>query len=200
MSDEASPEASPEVPTGGPRGTFRLALLGVLVVAFLVSAGCLVWLLAERRGVADDQQAARDAVMRQAEQFALRVNTYGPDQLDGQGHLTDYRDQVVEVMTPKFAAGFEESLPLAEQTVAQAGYGRAAEVHGVGVESIDADTAKVIVAASITGSYPDPKAREDDSKRIQADPEALRWEVTLVRTGGKWLVDDYTTVTAEEGQ
>ena len=36
--------------------------------------------------------------------------------------MTDYRDRVMEVMTPKFGSDFEQSgLPLAEQTVAQSG-------------------------------------------------------------------------------
>ena len=57
----------------------------------------------------DAAQTDREAVMSQAEQFVLRLNTYGPDQLDDQGHLTEYRDQVKEVITPKFAADFETS-------------------------------------------------------------------------------------------
>ena len=47
----------------------------------------LVWLLADRRGEADEVQAEREDVMAQAEQFVLRVNTYGPDLLDGQGSM-----------------------------------------------------------------------------------------------------------------
>ena len=50
---------------------FRLAMLGVLVVALLASAGVLIWLLADRRGEADEQQAQRQAVMAQTEQFKL---------------------------------------------------------------------------------------------------------------------------------
>jgi len=181
--------------------TFRLVLLVVLVVLLLASAGAIAWLLTERRGEADDAQAARDAVMSQTRQFVLRLNTYGPDQLDGQKHLPDYRDQVLEVITPKFAADFEKSgLPIAEQTVAQAGYGRSAEVFGVGVESIDADSATAIVAAGLTGSYPDPKHPDDASKRVDADQDVLRWQVDLVKTDGHWLVDDYAPVTGEGSQ
>ncbi|HYF74061.1 MAG TPA: hypothetical protein VD864_14620 [Nocardioides sp.] len=178
--------------------TFRLVLLVVLVMLLLASAGALAWLLTERRGEADDTQAERDAVMSQTRQFVLRLNTYGPDQLDDQGHLTGYRDQVLEVITAKFAADFEKSgLPIAEQTVAQAGYGRAATVYGVGVESIDADSATAIVAAGLTGSYPDPKSPDDPTKRVDADQDVLRWEVDLVLSDGEWLVDDYAPVTGE---
>lgn len=192
--------STPEKPDRTANATVRLALLGVLVLALLASAGCLVWLLAERRGGASDDQAARDAVMRQTEQFVLRLNTYGPDQLDDQGHLPEYKKQVAAVITPKFAADFDKSgLPIAEQTVAQAGYGRVAKVFGVGVVSVDEGTAKTIVAASFTSSYPDPQHRDDPSKRVQSQPDVLRWVVTLVQTGGRWLVDDYSPATDSQG-
>lgn len=192
--------STPERPRRAANPTVRLVLLGVLVLALLASAGCLVWLLAERRGGASDEQAARDAVMRQTEQFVLRLNTYGPDQLDDQGHLTAYKKQVAAVITPKFATDFDQSgLPIAEQTVAQAGYGRVAKVFGVGVVSVDGSSAKTIVAASFTSSYPDPKHRDDPSKRIQSQPDVLRWVVSLVKTDGTWLVDDYSPATGGQG-
>ena len=191
----------PDEPTAAPNGRFRLVLLGILVLALLAAAGCLVWLFAERRGTASDVQAERDAVQRQTEQFVLRLNTYGPEGLDAQGHLPTYEKQVAAVITPKFATDFEKSgLPIAEQTVAQAGYGRTAKVFGVGVESVDADSAKAIVAAGFTGSYPDPKNPKDETKRVESDPDVLRWVVTLVNTDDGWLVDDYAPVKTEAGQ
>lgn len=192
---------APEEPSATPNGRFRVVLLGILVLALLAAAGTLVWLLAERRGAADEAQSEREAVQRQTEQFVLRLNTYGPDDLDAQGHLTDYQKQVTGVITPKFAAAFEkDGLPIAEQVVAQAGYSRTVKVYGVGVESIDGDSAKAIVAAGMTGSYPDPKNPDDDAKRVQAEPDVLRWTVDLVRSDGAWLVDDYAPVQAEAAQ
>ncbi|MBA2955731.1 hypothetical protein GON03_15460 [Nocardioides sp. MAH-18] len=195
-----SADLDAEQPAAGPDRRFRLVLTAVLVLLLVLAAGCLVWLLAERRGAAGDAQRQRDAVIRQTEQFVLRLNTYGPDDLDAQGHLTDYQDRVLEVMSAKFGADFEESgVSLAEQTVAQSGYGRTAEVYGVGVDSVDDDSATVIVAGSLTGSYPDPKAPEDESKRVDDQPDVLRWSVDLVKVDGTWLVDDYTPVSAEGG-
>jgi Mce-associated membrane protein len=200
----AVPPASGPVTTGTetPRSaTFRLVLLVVLLVVLVASAAALTWLLLDRRGDADGVQAERESVMSQTEQFVLRLNTYGPDQLDDQGHLTGYRDQVSEVITPKFGSDFETSgLPIAEQTVSQAGYGRTADVFGVGVESLDADSATAIAAAGLTGTYPDPKHPDDASKRVAADQDVLRWEVDLVKTDGTWLVDDYAPVTGEGSQ
>jgi len=188
----------PEEPSAAPNGRFRVVLLAILVLALLAAAGMLVWLLAERRGAADQAQSEREAVERQTEQFVLRLNTYGPDDLDAQGHLTDYQEQVTGVITPKFAAAFEkDGLPIAEQVVAQAGYSRSVKVYGVGVESVDGDSAKAIVAAGMTGSYPDPKSPEDEAKRVAAEPDVLRWTVELVRSGDTWLVDDYAPVQAE---
>jgi len=188
----------PEEPAATPNGRFRVVLLGILVVALLAAAGCLVWLLAERRGTASDVQSERDAVQRQTEQFVLRLNTYGPQGLDAENHLPKYQKQVAAVITPKFATDFEKSgLPIAEQTVAQAGYGRTAKVFGVGVESLDADSATAIVAAGFTGSYPDPEHPKDGTKRVESEPDVLRWEVELVNTDDGWLVDDYAPVTTE---
>jgi hypothetical protein len=171
-------------------------LLVVLVVLLLVAAGALVWLLADRRGKADDLQSEREAVMSQTQQFVLRLNTYGPDGLDSSGHLADYQKQVDAVITPKFASDFETSgLPIAEQTVKQAGYARSAEVFGVGVQSLDADSAVALVAAGLKGTYADPKHPGDSGKRVDAGEDVLRWEVDLVKTGGTWLVDDYSPVT-----
>jgi Mce-associated membrane protein len=187
---------------GTPRSaTFRLVLLGVLVVALLASAGILVWLLADRRGEADDVQSQREEVMSQTEQFVLRLNTYGPEQLDDQNHLPDYEKQVTDVITPKFATDFEKSgLPIAEKVVAQSGYARAAKVYGVGVEAMDEDSATAIIAAGLSGSYPDPKHPDDATKRVSTAADVLRWEVKLVKVEGAWLVDDYGLASGQDAQ
>ncbi len=197
MTDQ--PEADESRPT--PHRRFRLVLTGVLVVLLVAAAGVLVWLLAERRGVAEEAQREREAALGVTEQFVLRINDYGPGQLDDQGRLADYRDQVLEVLTPKFGSDFEKTgLPIAEKTVADAGYGRTAEVFGSGVERIDGDSATVLIAGSFTGSYPDPKAPKDESRRTEAEPAVLRWSVDLVKIDDEWLVDDYAAVSAQEQQ
>ncbi len=170
----------------------RLVLLGVLVVALLASVGSLAWLLAGRRGEAEDEQRQREAVMAQAQQFMLRVNTYGPDLLADDDQMPQYRKLVTEVITPKFRTSFEGGVTAAEQTVAKAGLSRAAKVFAVGVSTIDADSATALVAGSFTNSYPDAKGEP-----VADEPAPYRIRVSLVRTGGKWLVDDFTPVTGE---
>ena len=80
--------------------------------------------------------------MPQTEQFVLRLDTYGPDGLDDQGHLPDYQQQVTEVITPKFAADFDkDGLPIAEQSSPRPATARSAKVFATGVASIDGDSA-----------------------------------------------------------
>ncbi|WP_372729387.1 hypothetical protein [Nocardioides sp.] len=170
--------------------TFRVALLGVLVVALLASTGILIWLVAGRTGEADDVQRERETVMTQASQFMLRVNTYGPDLLADDGTMPEYRDLVESIITPKFQTSFADGVTAAEQTVAQAGVGRTAEIFATGVSSIDADSASVLVAGSFVNSYPGKK-----DERIQDAAAPFRVEVDLVKVDDEWLVDNFTPVT-----
>lgn len=179
--------------------TLRLVLAGLLVLVLLASLGTSIWLAATRgfeaigieRG-AGELQAERDSVMTQTRQFMLRTGTYGPDQLvDGQ--LPEYRELVEEVITPKFATSFDQSVSTAEQIVEQAGVSRTAEVFSTGVATIDADSATALVAGSFTDSFP------DRSGELQPqEPVPFRMQVTLVKTGGEWLVDDFTPITGAQ--
>lgn len=202
----SAPDAQPGLTSSSPHpstdaasrsATFRLVLLGVLVAVLLASGGTMIWLLAGRTGEADDQQSGREAVMAQAEQFMLRVNTYGPDLLAEDGTMPEYRTRVLEVITAKFKASFEQGVTAAEQTVAKAGVGRTAKIFATGVSSLDADSATVLVAGSFTNSYP-KNAENLDSDRVEDVPAPFRVEVELVKTDGEWLVDDFAPVTAAE--
>lgn len=174
--------------------TFRKALLGVLVVAMLATGGALIWLLADRRGDAEDRQAAREEVMAQTEQFLLRMGTFGPDLLDEQGGMPEYRERVKAVITPKFGTSFDEQAATAEQLVSQAGVSRVADVFATGVSLIDADSATALVAGSFTDAYPQGRKGEV----TESEPAPFRMEVTLVLSEGTWLVDNFTPVTGAE--
>ena len=183
--------------TGAKAGasTFRVVVLGVLVVVLLAGCGTLVWLLAGRRGQAEDLQKQREAVMSQTQQFMLRMGTYGPDLLDSHGAMPAYRARVKAVITPKFAVSFDKEAATAEQLVAQAHISRKAAVFATGVASIDSDSASVLVAGTFTDSY--PKAGQQSVPR---EPSPFRIEVDLVKTGGRWLVDDFSPVTGGAAQ
>lgn len=183
--------------------TFRLGLLVLLLVLLLASTAAVAYLAATRPvpavGLEGEQaalQSERETVMSQAEQFMLRVNTYGPDLLDGDS-MPEYRQRVEEVITPKFAADFEKNVPAAEQTVAEAGLARTCEVFSTGVSSLDDDSATALVAGSFTNSYPSSPGSDD---RVETDPAPFRVQVNLLKVKGTWLVDDFTPLTGETPQ
>lgn len=179
-------------PTSTGSSTFRRALLGVLVVALVVSGGLLIWLLADRQGDAEELQAEREAAMAQARQLALRVGTYGPDMLEGE-QMPEYREQVAAVMTPKLADDFEQNgAPLAEQTVAQTQASRSAEVFATGVSVIDEDSAEVLVAGTFETSFP------GGGGQGQPATVPFRYVMSLDKIDGTWLVDSYES--ASEAQ
>jgi Mce-associated membrane protein len=180
--------------------SLRLTLLVLLIALLLVSTAAVAYLAATRPvpalGIDGSQasvQSERERVMAQAEQFMLRVNTYGPDLLQGDT-MPDYRKLVEEVITPKFAADFEENVPAAEQTVKEAGLARTCEVFSTGVSAIDADSATALVAGSFTNSYPKTAGSDE---RVETDPAPFRVQVSLVKIKGTWLVDDFTPLTGD---
>jgi hypothetical protein len=195
--DPASDLASDPRPTSH---ALRLTLLVVLLALLVGSVAAVGYLAATRpvpalgvEGGQEALQSQRESVMAQAEQFMLRINTYGPDLLEGDT-MPKYRELVEEVITPKFATDFEKNAPLAEATVKQAGVGRSAEVYSTGVSTIDDDSATALVAGSFTQSYPSSPGSED---RVETEPAPFRVQVSLVKIKGTWLVDDFTPLTGD---
>ena len=155
----------------------------------VTSLGAALWLLASRQpwqSSADPEQAQREQVMAQTRQFMLRMGTYGPDLLDESGAMPEYRSLVREVITPKFAASFDDQAGTAEQLVAQADVARESAVFATGVSDLDPDSATALVAGTFTDSY------VVKGERTPQEPVPYRIEVSLVKIDGAWLVDDFT--------
>lgn len=194
---QAAPRADEPRPVRGARA--RWVVLGVLVVLIVASLSYLGVRIGQGSGSLGDRftQAfeptqsslaeERDAAMSQARQFALRVNTYGPDMLQGKS-MPAYRAQVEPVITDKLKAQFDQSAVLADATVAQNGLKRTCDVYATGVAAIDEDTATVLVAGDFTFSYPKTKGSK---QYVRAADELFRWEVQLDKVNGTWLVDSF---------
>lgn len=200
-SSEHDQEIAPErTRRGTPLSRVRVA--AVIGVAILLCLGSLVYLVIDRGSVsavidepaAAQSQSDREELMSTSEQFVLRVNTFGPQFLDEDNKMPEYVAQVKELLTAKFASGFEQQVGLAEETVAQSGAGRSAEVYATGVSELDDDSADVLVAGTLTNSYPDPKDPRSGEKRISFEPIVFRLVVSLVKTEGEWLVDDFNDI------
>ncbi|KAA1428434.1 hypothetical protein [Nocardioides antri] len=198
----------------------RRAILAVLV---LVTVACLasVTLVVATRGAGDgvgerlrslkndevpesDRAEDREEVLALAREFASRFNTYGPEMLDEQGQMPDYA-AVQDLMTSKMGTAFEKYRGLVETTVAQWDAASACEVYVAGVASQDEDSAEVLVAGTIQTSLsysrnqdgspgPGGGAEDDDEIRVTDDPKDFRYQVTLVKIDGAWLVDDFDDV------
>jgi Mce-associated membrane protein len=176
--------AEQSAPADGRAAGFRLGLLGLLVALLLVASGSFIWLAAGRLGnEQSDLQAQREQVMNTAEQFMLRLGTHNPKMLDDQGQLPEYRRLVEELSTTKLKTQLEAAdFQIAEKLTDQAGLARTTKVFATGVESIDADSATVLVAGQVTDTF---------SKEAPRDPEAFRYAIRLVQVEGTWLVDSF---------
>jgi hypothetical protein len=185
-------QETPTKPPAPPRAAlFRLVLLMALVVALVAALASIAVLKSHRNGTANALQADREAAMATTQQFVLRVNTYGPSMLNSQGQMPTYRARVKAVITPKFAASFDQSVPVAEESVKSYGLQRSCAVFSTGVEVIDSDSAQVLVAGTISQT-----ARNSHGKQASTgEPAPFRLRVSLDKIAGRWLVDDYAPVT-----
>lgn len=195
--------------------TVRRALLAVLVLLIVVALATVALVVATRSagdGLGerldslrnDDVPGSsvadtRERLLSVSREFATRFNTYDPSMLDDDGHLPEYAS-ITELLTPKFGGVFDEALRIPEQTVAQ-GASSVAQVFAVGVASQDEDSAVVLVAGTVELSYPLPDEApqggddgSDEEDRLTTGPQRFRYEVSLVRIEGQWLVDDLDDV------
>ncbi len=191
-----------------------LAVLVLVVVACLGTVAVIVLTRGTGDGLGDRLSSLQDdtvpgtgvsenreQLLTLSREFATRFNTYDESMLDAEGHLPDYA-AVEDLMTPKFGSVFADNVGYAEETVSQLGVASEGTVYAVGVASQDDDSAEVLVAGTIELSYPVPEegegggddaAEEDpqaEDERLSTGPQRFRYQLSLVKVDGSWLVDD----------
>jgi hypothetical protein len=149
------------------------AVLALLLVAG-VAAG--IWGFTRLRS-AEAELDARADVVRVAEQFTVAVNNYDSSSVD------DYKSTVTALLSTKFRAEFEKAMEDIVAQVQQAEMESDGKVLASGVATIDDDSARVLVVSDAN-----VKTVFDERERH------FRWEISLVKVNGKWLVDDFTPV------
>lgn len=170
--DASSPSGRPSVLRWGATGF--LALVVILAVVALVLE--LTSLKGRSEAVRSDE-SARSAVVRAAERFSVQVNNYDVSSVD------DYQKSITPLLSPKFKGEFEKAMTDIVSSVKQAKMTSKGEVLTSAVASLDPDSAKVLVVSDATvKTVFDSRARH------------FRWEVSLVKIDGAWLVDDFTPV------
>ena len=152
-----------------------LALVAAVAVVVLVLD---VVSLRPQAEAASTDQASRSAVTRAAERFTVQVNTYDA------ASMPRYQRSMNAMMSPKFRADYKKVLEQLAGTIKQAKVRSRGEVLASGVAGLDPDSAQVLVVS-------------DASVKTVFDPNVarhFRWEVSLVKIHGRWLVDDFTPV------
>ena len=173
----AAPEPSRD------RGDSRLrwivaAVLGVILVVCLVLVVLEVTALRPKADEDAANQEASSQAVRAAERFTVQFNTYDS------GDLPAYEKSLKSMMSPKFKASFDKAITQVEASIKQGKVKSKGQVLKSAVASQDSDSAQVLVVS-------------DANAHTIYDPSVarhFRWEISLVKINGRWLVDDYKPV------
>jgi Mce-associated membrane protein len=160
----------------GGSGGLRIAMSVVLGLLLVAAVALGTWGFVNWRS-AEKELDARADVARVAEQFTMAVNNYDS------GSIDDYQSTVEGLLSTKFKSEFNQAMEDIVAQVQEAKMASEGKVLASGVAAIDNDSARVLVVSDAT-----VKTVFDDRKRH------FRWEISLVKVDGEWLVDDFTPV------
>lgn len=179
--DDLDPDGDPDRVTHRPRVAAAIAALCVL--SLIGGIVLLVW-LQDRTQEIEAAEQDRIEVMEAAERFTVVWNTFRPKDAD------TYVERVTPLLSSKFSSEFSNA---AEDVVAGITQQRlfskgqvlrdADGVPLVGISSIDGDSAEVLVVS--------------DANRVANRQRVVRhwrWQVSLVKVDGEWLVDSFEEV------
>lgn len=158
-------------------------LVAAVSTVVLVAAVVLAVVMSVKLHHHDQQQAERADALAAGEQFALRMDAF-----DG-GNMGKYVRSIKPLLTTKQQTLFTQQLQKFSQVYAatrQAGGPFAKPGQGrivlSGVVEADPDSATLLVA-------------HDSTIPGQAAALHFRWQLTMRKVAGRWLVDDFTPVT-----
>ncbi len=160
--------------TPGPRrsGRYSAVLAGLIVVVVaLVGLGVVLGL---RILQAEAEQTRRETVLQTARQFALDLTTIEYRTVDRD--VQRLRDGSTEQFPEKFGLG-----PAFIDVVKQSQLVSTGEVTSAGVERVDENTARVLVAVRTTVR---------DVELPEGTPRNYRLGVQLTKTSDRWLVSN----------
>ncbi len=174
---------TPPAPRRASRPWLASVLAALCVLTLVAGTALVVWLHGQTQDNADAEQD-RIAAMQAAETFTETYNTFRPKD------ASDYVDRVAALMSTKFRTEFTDASKdvitgITQQRLFSKGavIKDADDIPLVGVASIDGDSAEVLVIA--------------DANRVANRQRVVRhwrWQISLVKVDGKWLVDDFKEV------
>lgn len=174
-------DRSGDRPASLPNVATVLAILCVLALGATLWLG--LWLNHRSDEIAQADQDRADAVAA-AERFTETWNTFKPNQ------VPQYINEVSPLLTTKFRSQFNGASQDVIQGIQQQQLSSKGKVLTdgddiplVGVASIDPDSAEVLVVS--------------DARRVAGGQAVLRhwrWQISLDKVDGKWLVDSFKEV------
>ncbi|HEX6516915.1 MAG TPA: hypothetical protein VF049_15200 [Nocardioidaceae bacterium] len=151
-------------------------LAGLVAVALVVLALELLVLRPRYQDVQSQKQARTD-VVRVAQRFTVEVNNYDAKSIDG------YKQRIAPMLSTRFRGEFDHAMKDIMASVKQTDMSSKGQVLASGVASLDPDSAEVLVVS-------DAEVKTVFDTRVRH----FRWEVSLVKVDGRWLVDDFSPV------
>ena len=179
--DDAAPTAAPTA--AGSSGGSPLLRWGIAAFLAIVCIVAVVLLVLEvvnlrpRHQEVTSAEQSRSDVTRAAERFVVQTNTYDA------GSIDTYRASMNSLMSPKFRTDYAKVIEQLTQALQAAKLSSKGDVLASAVASQDPDSAEVLVVADAT-------ATSTEGTRARH----FRWDVSLVKIDGKWLVDNFTPV------
>ena len=169
---------------------FRQILFGFLCLGLVAALVVLVVsLIASNDAKSDDDadktsQTERNTVMLRTRDWVLAALNYDKGDLGADGKMTAFGDKVSAMLTTANKAQYAKTLPGLAQLVSKEGFARVTTVQRTGVETIDDDSARVLVAGLIS----------ETQKTTELPPVPYQLLVELEKVQGKWLVADFNDV------
>ena len=181
-SDGAAEVPAPSGPAGPAMLSPRLrramaAILGGLVLVLAVALVVELFVLKPKYDAAQADQQARTNVVRVAQRFTAEVNNYDVASIDS------YTKRIDPMLTTKFKGEFQQAMKDIVASVKQSKMTSRGQVLTSAVASVDPDSAQVLVVADAA-----VKTVFDTRKRH------FRWQISLVKVDGRWLVDNFSPV------
>ncbi|AWB93418.1 hypothetical protein [Aeromicrobium chenweiae] len=161
----------------------------IRVLAVLASLGVLLGVVGVvLPSFGDDESGDREQVTSRATDFAVAMNTFDFSNPE------DYRKRIKTLLTPDYYDEFLENSKATEEVLKKNKVtlkSGDAKIIGVGVQSIDDDSADVIVAFD---------AAISSDKAAATAPREFRWNIAFSKTEGEWLVSRFESVGTVESK
>lgn len=161
----------------GPK-LIRLFMIVTIVCVLIGLAGIFV----PKFTSGDGQQtnSDREGVVTTATDFAMAYNTYDV------AKAADYQKRMSGLLSKSYSKEFDKiTTEIFKALIPKRQVSNNAKVLGVAVDSIDKDSAVVLVAADATLS-------NTDNEAVVA--RHMRWRLNMVKQKGAWVVDKLTSV------